>query len=265
MTKHKKHLYYMTELSDYKISDGFPDVRGWAVKDIDDRVIGKVDNLLVNVESQRVVYLDVEVDKTIIDAGHDPYGRPRHMEVREFVNKDGDSHVIIPIGLVDFNEDSDYVYTDVIDHKTFAETKRIRKGDTIGRDYEVQVMDSYGRRIDNDRYNDDYDKSDRFDRVDNDIDERNTVYNDVPNEAHIREIIRDEIYKYHNRRNTVKDRVYVDDNDYADDVDDAVIITDEELDRRRRNNDVYDDDYFYNRRAFDDSRFKRRHTRTPGL
>lgn len=256
----------MTELSDYKISDGFPDVRGWAVKDIDDRVIGKVDNLLVNVDSQRVVYIDVEVDKTVIDANHDPYGRPRHMEVREFVNKDGDNHIIIPIGLVDFNEDSNYVYTDVIDHKTFAETKRIRKGDVIGRDYEVQVMDSYGRRIDNDRYDrDDYDKSDRFNRVDNEIDGRNEVYDDVPNEAKIREIIRDEIYKYHNRQRTVKDNVHVGDNDYVHDVDDAVIITDEELDRKRRNNDVYDDDYFYDRRAFDDSRFRKSRTHTPEL
>jgi sporulation protein YlmC with PRC-barrel domain len=246
MTKHKKHLYYMNELSDYKISDGFPDVRGWDVKDIDDRVIGKVDNLLVNIDSQRVVYLDVEVDKTIIDANHDPYGRPRHIEVREFVNKDGDNHIIIPIGLVDFNDDSNYVYTDVIDHKTFAETKRIRKGDTIGRDYEVQVMDSYGRRID-------------YDRKDRDLDDRDLVYDDVPNEAHIREIIRDEIYKFHNRRKPVRDRIY------ADNVDDAVIVSEEELERKRRNDDAYDDDYFYDRRAFDNSRFKRRRTRTPGL
>ena len=48
MTEQTKHLYYITELSDYKIANGYPDIRGWDVKDIDNRVIGKVDNLLVN-------------------------------------------------------------------------------------------------------------------------------------------------------------------------------------------------------------------------
>lgn len=149
MTDERKHLYYLDELSDYKVASGDPDVRGWPVKDSDNRVIGKVDNLLVNKEREQVVYLDVEVDKSIIEANHDPYGRTSD-EVHEFLNKDGEEHVIIPIGLASLNEDDNYVYTDRIDRQTFAETKRMERGSNIDRDYEVVVLETYGRNRDND-------------------------------------------------------------------------------------------------------------------
>lgn len=140
-----KHLFYMSELSDYKIASKDPDVRGWDVKDRDNRVIGKVDDLLVNKDAERVVYLDVEVDSTIIEANHDPYVNPSNSDVHEFINKEGENHIIIPVGLVSLNENNNFVYTDSIDHRTFAETKRYGKGSNIDRDYEVVVLESYNR------------------------------------------------------------------------------------------------------------------------
>ncbi len=269
MTEHKKHLYYMNELSEYKITDGYPDIRGWDVKDFNNRVIGKVDNLLVNKDAERVVYLDVEVDKTIIDTKHDPYGRPSHVEVREFVNKDGENHIIVPIGLVDLNEDSKYVYTDIIDHETFSETKRFRKGDNVNREYEVQVLDSYERKS-HSKFddNDDFYSGKRENSNNKDI-----------SESRIRQIVREEIKEFHNNmedRNMENGKMgdrhleskYMEDRNtdrrYSNNMDDAVILTDEELnlERRRRNDDVNDDDRFYERREFDDKRFR---NRTPGL
>lgn len=147
-TKHEnknKHLYYLNELSDYKIASDDPDVTGWQVKDADNRVIGKVDNLLVNKNTERVVYLDVEVDSTIIEANHDPYGQPSNSDVHEFLNKEGENHIIIPVGLVSLNNDQNFVYTDKINYQTFAETKRIEKGSAVNREYEVVVLDSYDR------------------------------------------------------------------------------------------------------------------------
>lgn len=145
MTDDKKNLYYLDDLSDYKVSSDDPDVRGWEVKDSDNRVIGKVDNLLVNKERERVVYLDVQVDQTIIDANHDPYGNPASADVHEFINREGENHIIIPVGLVRLNQDQKYVYTDRIDHQTFAETKRKERRAPVDRDYEVVVLDSYDR------------------------------------------------------------------------------------------------------------------------
>ena len=244
MTEQAKHLYYITELSDYKIADGYPDIRGWDVKDIDNRVIGKVDNLLVNKAAERVVYLDIEVDRSIVDAKYDPYGRSTHADVREFVNKDGENHIIIPIGLVDLNQDSDYVYTDVIDHRTFSETKRYRKGDTINRDYENQVLGSYSRK--------------------QNLASENREVNFLQDESRLREIIREEIRKYHHDAD--KNNIYGAAETYrsGEHVDDGAIITDEEMEirRRRENDDVFDDDKFYERKEFDDKRFNKR---TPGL
>lgn len=244
MAEQNKHLYYIDELSDYKISDGYPDVRGWDVKDIDNRVIGKVDNLLVNKEAERVVYLDVEVDKSIIDSKYDPYGRPSHTEIREFVNKDGQNHIIIPIGLVDLNEDSNFIYTDTIDHRTFAETKRYRKGDTIDRSYETQVLGSYGRRHKRDEEH-----------------KETGVFQD---EHRLREIIREEIRKYH--RDSDKNTTYSTSDAYhpSKDNEDSEIITDQEMElrRRRENEEFSSDSDFYERREFDDKHFNKR---TPGL
>src|SRR5690606_40427565 len=100
MVNEEKHLYKLEELSDYKVASEDPDVRGWDVRDADNRVVGKVDNLLVHKPMERVVYLDVKVDDSVIDLNHDPYGRPEHVDIREFINKEGENHVIVPVGMV---------------------------------------------------------------------------------------------------------------------------------------------------------------------
>lgn len=140
-----KHLYYLSELNDYKVASGYPDIRGWVVRDADRRVVGKVDNLLINKNLDRVVYVDVEVDQTLIDSRHDPYGKPADPEIKEFVNKDGQNHVIVPIGLINLEEDKKYIYTSRITHQTFAETKRIERGTNLQRPYEEAVLSSYNR------------------------------------------------------------------------------------------------------------------------
>lgn len=154
--ENRKHLYYLNELSDFKVDSDDPDVRGWVVKDVDNRTVGKVDNLLVSKEKKRVLYLDIEVDTSIIDANHDPYGKSSS-EVHEFINKDGENHLILPIGMARLNLDEKYVYSDKLNHQTFAETKRMEKGYDVDRDYEVVVLESYNRDYDSDR-NSDYNR-----------------------------------------------------------------------------------------------------------
>ncbi len=154
MTDYKnkdRHLFYLNELSDYKVASDDPDVRGWDVRDADDRVVGKVENLLVNKRTEKVVYLDVEVDTSIIEKNHKPYGSPAKSDVHEFINKEGENHLIIPIGHARLNEDKKFVYTDKINHQTFAETKRKEKGAHVDREYEVVVLESYNRDTQNAR------------------------------------------------------------------------------------------------------------------
>ena len=145
-TKDKdKVLYYLEELSSYKVADSDKDVRGWKVNDSDGRIIGEVDNLLVNKNTERVVYLDVEVDESIILANFKPYSAKAKDGIHDFINEEGESHIIIPIGMATLDLENNAVFTKKINFETFAQTKRLRKNSPINRDFEVAVFDSYTR------------------------------------------------------------------------------------------------------------------------
>ncbi len=143
MIDKNKNLYYLHELSDYKVAEDYADVRDWEVIDADKRTIGKVDGLLVNKAAERVVYLDVDVDRSIIEAGHQTYKTPVNKGVHEFLNADGDTHLIIPIGMVTLDENNKKVHSNEIDYTTFANTKRFKKGVDLARSYELIVLPHY--------------------------------------------------------------------------------------------------------------------------
>lgn len=143
MKDENKNLYYLHELSDYKVADDYADVRNWEVIDADKRTIGKVDGLLVNKAAERVVYLDVEVDASLIEAGHETYATPVSKGVHEFLNGEGENHLIIPIGMVTLDENNKKVHTDRINYTTFAKTKRFKKGVDLERAYELIVLPHY--------------------------------------------------------------------------------------------------------------------------
>jgi hypothetical protein len=138
-------LYNLDELSSYKVADSKKDVRGWKVKDADHKVIGKVDNLLVNKNTERVVYLDVKVDDTIISTNYKPYTAKVKDGVHDFINEDGENHIIIPVGMATLDLEGEIVFTNEINHETFAQTRRFRKGTPLYRDYELDVYRSYKR------------------------------------------------------------------------------------------------------------------------
>lgn len=141
--KENKTLFYLHELSDYKVADNYPDVRDWEVKDADNRTVGKVDGLLVNKVAERVVYLDVEVDENIIEAGHEIYSTKASEGMHEFQNEDGEDHLIIPIGMAVLDTENKIVLAHEINYETFSKTRRFKKGNNLNRDYEIQVFDSY--------------------------------------------------------------------------------------------------------------------------
>ena len=141
--KNEKDLFYLHDLSDYKVADGYSDVRDWEVKDADGRSIGKVEGLLVSKKAERVVYLDVEVDKSVIEAGHEIFSVPASKGVHEFVNEEGENHIIIPIGMADLDEENKAVYTSQINHSTFAKTKRFATPADLNRNYEMNVFSTY--------------------------------------------------------------------------------------------------------------------------
>lgn len=80
----------LSALDDYEIADGYPEVRGWEVRDADDRSIGRVHDLLVDVGALRVRYLDVEL-------------------ASRFAVTEADRRVLVPIEAVDLDGTGDVV------------------------------------------------------------------------------------------------------------------------------------------------------------
>ncbi len=140
MTKNNKNLYYLEELPDYKVKPNYYDVRGWEIKDAENLTVGKVTNLLVNKQAERVVYLDIEVNKSLIEDGYKTYQVPASDGVHGFINKDGDEHLIVPIGMVNLNKEEKKVLTNQIDYNTFAKAMRFNKGTAIDSDYELNLF-----------------------------------------------------------------------------------------------------------------------------
>lgn len=138
-----RNLYYLHELSDYKVASDYPDVRGWKVKDAGDRTVGKVDNLLVNKNTERVVYLDVELDQSVLKENKEPLSTPADQGVHQFVNKDGDNHLIVPVGLVDLDEENKQVHSDEINQETFRTKKRFSKDALENPEFEMVVYSLY--------------------------------------------------------------------------------------------------------------------------
>jgi len=78
----------LSEHDEFEIADGYPEVRGWDVRDSSDRSIGYVYDLLVDVLAMRVQYLDVLLDP-------------------EFAGSDGDQRVLLPIENVALDRSTD--------------------------------------------------------------------------------------------------------------------------------------------------------------
>ncbi len=143
MTNTNRNLFNLEELSDYKVAENYSDVRGWDVKDANNRNIGKVDHLLVNKTTERVVYLDVEVNTNLLEDGYNTYQDRAIDGVFGFLNKEGENHLIIPIGMAIIDEKNKLVYTNQIDSSTFAKAKRFKKGDVIDFVYELNILRHY--------------------------------------------------------------------------------------------------------------------------
>jgi uncharacterized protein (TIGR02271 family) len=77
------NLAPLSRLDDLKVASGQPDVRGWDVIASDGKKIGKVDDLLVDTNARRVVYLGVDVDRGLFAS--------------LFSGQDSPGHVLIPI------------------------------------------------------------------------------------------------------------------------------------------------------------------------
>lgn len=94
--------------SGFEMKDGEPDIRGWKVKNDQNQVIGKVDELLFDTQSLRVRYLILDLN-----------GKPLNLVSRD---------VIIPIGLVALDETDDFVLLPEVTVGHLAALPEYKKG-----------------------------------------------------------------------------------------------------------------------------------------
>ena len=80
----------MSALDDFEVAEGYPDIRGWRVASADGQEVGKVRDLLIDVDHMRTRYLDVRLTK-------------------ELASSPGDRDVLVPIGTAELVEGKDVV------------------------------------------------------------------------------------------------------------------------------------------------------------
>lgn len=95
----ESRLRALSDLRDTKIADDDPDIRGWIVRGANGDTIGRVHDLLVEMDTRQVRYLDIAVAPTTQTA---------------------DRHVLLPIGLARLNDDEDVVSLGSITRDTLA-------------------------------------------------------------------------------------------------------------------------------------------------
>ena len=69
----------LSALNDFEVAEGYPDIRGWSVTSADGQEVGKVHDLLIDVDHMRTRYLDVRLTK-------------------QLASSPGDRDVLVPIG-----------------------------------------------------------------------------------------------------------------------------------------------------------------------
>lgn len=80
----------LSALNDFEVAEGYPDIRGWRVASTDGQEVGKVHDLLIDVDQMRTRYLDVRLTK-------------------ELAASPGDRDVLVPIGTAQVVEGKDVV------------------------------------------------------------------------------------------------------------------------------------------------------------
>ena len=80
----------LSQLKEFHVAEGYRDIRGWRVDSADGKEVGKVHDLLVDLDGMRTRYIEVRLDSAIA-AAH------------------GDRDVLVPIGTARIAEKADVV------------------------------------------------------------------------------------------------------------------------------------------------------------
>src|SRR5215207_9815430 len=80
----------LSALRDFQVAKGYPDIRGWQVESADGQEVGKVHELLVDIDNMRTRYLAVRLTSALAATP-------------------GDRDVLIPVGAAQFQDKGDLI------------------------------------------------------------------------------------------------------------------------------------------------------------
>ena len=66
-------LVHLADMKELRVASGDPDVRGWNVRTADGRRIGTVKDLIVDVDSMKVRYIEVRIDSAVLSSATDRF------------------------------------------------------------------------------------------------------------------------------------------------------------------------------------------------
>ncbi len=115
-------LAHLSEMNDYEIADGEPDIRGWDVRASNGDKIGDVEDLLVDSSTLRVRYIEVKIEKDLV------------------ANADR-RHALLPIGSARLDDDDNNVLVSMDSERLRALPPYVRG--TLNREYEQSVVDGF--------------------------------------------------------------------------------------------------------------------------
>lgn len=114
------------EVDDFEVAEGFPDVRGWRVDAADGTEIGKVHELLVDLDAMRTRYLDVRLTSEVAAAPED-------------------RDVLVPIGAANIEKDHDVVRIPLTAERVGLLPPYLHGPVTREDEYEVRRHFTFGR------------------------------------------------------------------------------------------------------------------------
>lgn len=117
-----KHLFRLGALDDYKVASNDPDVRQWDIVDRDGYKFGIVFDLIVDIDEEKVRYLDVLADDKLLD--------------------EDNGHILVPIGAARIDDQTSRVVVNALDKEVVRDFP-VYKGDVLDRDFETDVVNRF--------------------------------------------------------------------------------------------------------------------------
>lgn len=155
-----QRLFYLHDLTDFKVHHNDPDVRNWPVKLSDGTKVGKVENLVVDKAARKVRYVEVTADSDFFKSyDRDDYYLDRDSD--RVYGADHDSHFLVPIGMMRLDRSDNDCFVEGVAGEGIGSVPRYRRGTQLRPSYEVSTVRHYqgqgvdvGQGYDEDRYRD---------------------------------------------------------------------------------------------------------------